>query len=69
MFHKTLQEWEISGFQQYEGINNAMEHIGNEIEKERRVILCCFSHFHTSFIVSFGFTIIYRGIQSFSDFS
>ena len=35
MFHKTLQEWEISGFQQYEGINNAMERIGNEIEKER----------------------------------
>ena len=35
MFRKNLQDWEISGFQQYEGINIAMEHIGNEIEKER----------------------------------
>ena len=35
MFRKNLQDWEISGFQQYEGINNAMERIGNEIEKER----------------------------------
>ena len=23
-----------TGFQKYKGINNAMEHIGNEIEKE-----------------------------------
>ena len=35
MFCKNLQDCEISGFQQYEGINIAMEHIGNEIEKER----------------------------------
>jgi hypothetical protein len=35
MFNKTLQDWEINGFQQYEGLNNVMERIGNEIEAEK----------------------------------